>query len=170
MSVHHQHHQAIRGRLGSLYQLFTIFGICATFYINYGVANSGSYEWGMEVGWRWMLGYGVIPGIIFLILLVFVPESPRYLIQKGRDSEAFKTLSRINGDEIAKKETQEIKISIETEKNTSVKQLLKPGLRMAMGVGIFLALFNQVIGMNAVTYYGPDIFRRVGVLKIIRNF
>ncbi|KRG12270.1 sugar porter family MFS transporter [Lederbergia galactosidilytica] len=153
---------AIRGRLGSLYQLFTIFGICATFYINYGVANSGSYEWGMEVGWRWMLGYGVIPGIIFLILLVFVPESPRYLIQKGRDSEAFKTLSRINGDEIAKKETQEIKISIETEKNTSVKQLLKPGLRMAMGVGIFLALFNQVIGMNAVTYYGPDIFRRVG--------
>ncbi|GIN59287.1 arabinose-proton symporter [Lederbergia ruris] len=153
---------AIRGRLGSLYQLFTIFGICMTFYINYGVANSGTYEWGLEIGWRWMLGYGVIPGIVFLILLMFVPESPRYLIQKGRDAEAFKTLSRINGEEIAKKETQEIKVSIETEKNSSVKQLLKPGLRMAMGVGIFLALFNQVIGMNAVTYYGPDIFRRVG--------
>ncbi|GAE29417.1 sugar porter family MFS transporter [Halalkalibacter hemicellulosilyticus] len=152
----------IRGRLGSLYQLFTIFGICATFYINYAVANSGTYAWGLEEGWRWMLGYGVLPGLIFFVLLFFIPESPRYLIQKGREKEAFQTLTRINGEEVAKQEAKEIKVSIETEKNTSVKQLLKPGLRMAMGVGIFLALFNQVIGMNAVTYYGPDIFRSVG--------
>ncbi|MFA9458109.1 sugar porter family MFS transporter [Halalkalibacter sp. AB-rgal2] len=152
----------IRGRLGSLYQLFTIFGICATFYINYAVANSGTYAWGLEEGWRWMLGYGVLPGLIFFVLLFFIPESPRYLIQKGREKEAFETLTRINGEEVAKQEAKEIKVSIETEKNTSVKQLLKPGLRMAMGVGIFLALFNQVIGMNAVTYYGPDIFRSVG--------
>ncbi|MCK0470555.1 sugar porter family MFS transporter [Halalkalibacter sp. APA_J-10(15)] len=152
----------IRGRLGSLYQLFTIFGICATFYINYAVANSGTYAWGLEEGWRWMLGYGVLPGLIFFVLLFFIPESPRYLIQKGREKEAFRTLIRINGEEVAKQEAKEIKVSIETEKNTSIKQLLKPGLRMAMGVGIFLALFNQVIGMNAVTYYGPDIFRSVG--------
>lgn len=152
----------IRGRLGSLYQLFTIFGICATFYVNYGVANSGSYAWGLEEGWRWMLGYGTIPGIIFFILLFFIPESPRYLIQKGKDDEAFHTLKRINGDEVARKEAKEIKASIKVEQSTSIKQLLKPGLRMAMGVGIFLALFNQVIGMNAVTYYGPDIFRSVG--------
>ncbi|WP_304511991.1 sugar porter family MFS transporter [Aquibacillus saliphilus] len=153
---------AIRGRLGSLYQLFTIIGISATFYINYGVANSGTYAWGLEEGWRWMLGYGVFPGLIFFILLFFIPESPRFLMQKGRDSEAFQTLKRINGEIVAKQETKEIKASIETEHNTSIKQLLKPGLRMAMGVGIFLALFNQVIGMNAVTYYGPDIFRMVG--------
>ncbi|WP_163583244.1 sugar porter family MFS transporter [Gracilibacillus saliphilus] len=153
---------AIRGRLGSLYQLFTIFGICATFYINYFVANSGTHEWGLELGWRWMLGYGTIPGIIFLFLLFFIPESPRYLIQKGKDKEAFHILKRINGDEVAKKEAKEIKASIEVEQSSSVKELIKPGLRMAMGVGIFLALFNQVIGMNAVTYYGPDIFRSVG--------
>ncbi|MDG5473183.1 sugar porter family MFS transporter [Jeotgalibacillus sp. ET6] len=153
---------AIRGRLGSLYQLFTIFGICATFYINYGVANSGSYAWGLEEGWRWMLGYGTIPGIIFLILLFFIPESPRYLIKKGRDSEAFQILKRINGETIAKKESKEIKASLDVEQSYSAKELLKPGLRMALGVGIFLALFNQVIGMNAVTYYGPDIFRSVG--------
>lgn len=152
----------IRGRLGSLYQLFTIFGICATFYINYAVANSGTYAWGLEEGWRWMLGYGVFPGLIFFILLFFIPESPRFLMQKGRETEALQTLKRINGETVAKQEAKEIKLSIETEKNTSVKQLLKPGLRMAMGVGIFLALFNQVIGMNAVTYYGPDIFRSVG--------
>ncbi|MBM7604383.1 SP family arabinose:H+ symporter-like MFS transporter [Metabacillus crassostreae] len=153
---------AIRGRLGSLYQLFTIFGICATFYINYGVANSGSHAWALDEGWRWMLGYGVFPGIIFFILLFFIPESPRFLMQKGREKEAYLTLERINGEKVAKQEAKEIKLSIETEKNTSIKQLLKPGLRMAMGVGIFLALFNQVIGMNAVTYYGPDIFRSVG--------
>ncbi|WP_208589536.1 sugar porter family MFS transporter [Gracilibacillus suaedae] len=153
---------AIRGRLGSLYQLFTIFGICATFYINYFVANSGTHEWGLELGWRWMLGYGTIPGIIFLFLLFFIPESPRFLIQKGKDDEAFHILKRINGQEVAKKEAKEIKASIEVEQSSSVKELVKPGLRMAMGVGIFLALFNQVIGMNAVTYYGPDIFRSVG--------
>ncbi|QGH32954.1 sugar porter family MFS transporter [Gracilibacillus salitolerans] len=153
---------AIRGRLGSLYQLFTIFGICATFYINYFVANSGTHEWGLELGWRWMLGYGTIPGIIFLFLLFFIPESPRFLIQKGKDKEAFHILKRINGEEVAKKEAKEIKASIEVEQSSSVKELVKPGLRMAMGVGIFLALFNQVIGMNAVTYYGPDIFRSVG--------
>ncbi|WP_117168586.1 sugar porter family MFS transporter [Paraliobacillus sediminis] len=153
---------AIRGRLGSLYQLFTIIGISITFYINFGVANSGTYEWGLESGWRWMLGYGTFPGIIFLILLFFIPESPRFLIKKGRETEAFQILKRINGEKVAIKEAKEIKHSIDVEKNTSVKQLFKPGLRAAMGVGIFLALFNQVIGMNAVTYYGPDIFRSVG--------
>src|SRR5699024_10028380 len=142
---------AIRGRLGSLYQLFTILGISATFYINYGVANSGTYEWGLEFGWRWMLGYGTIPGVIFLIILFFIPESPRYLVQKKEDKEAFNILSRINGEETATQELKEIKASIEVEQSSSAKELLKPGMRMAMGVGIFLALFNQVIGMNAVT-------------------
>nr|WP_058305951.1 sugar porter family MFS transporter [Gracilibacillus massiliensis] len=153
---------AIRGRLGSLYQLFTILGISATFYINYGVANSGTYEWGLELGWRWMLGYGTIPGIIFLILLFFIPESPRYLVQKKDEKQALHILQRINGEKVAAKELKEIKASIEVEQSSSAKELLRPGLRMAMGVGIFLALFNQVIGMNAVTYYGPDIFRSVG--------
>lgn len=109
-----------------------------------------------------MLGYGTMPGIIFLFLLFFIPESPRFLIQKGKDEKAFLILKRINGEEVAKKEAQEIKASIEVEQSSSVKELVKPGLRMEMGVGIFLALFNQVIGMNAVTYYGPDIFRSVG--------
>lgn len=153
---------AIRGRLGSLYQLFTVLGISITFYINFAVANSGTYEWGLESGWRWMLGYGVFPGIIFLILLFFIPESPRFLIKSGRDTEAFQILTRINGEKVAIKEAKEIKESIEVEDNSSVKQLLKPGLRVALGVGIFLALFNQVIGMNAITYYGPEIFRSVG--------
>lgn len=109
-----------------------------------------------------MLGYGVIPALIFYLTLLFVPESPRYLVQKGRDQEALQVLTNINGSEAAKVEMKAIKHSIDTETNLSMRQLFKPGLRKALGVGIFLALFNQVIGMNAITYYGPEIFRMVG--------
>ncbi|MGG3942770.1 sugar porter family MFS transporter [Peribacillus psychrosaccharolyticus] len=153
---------AIRGRLSSMYQLFTVIGISATFFVNLLVADSGTHEWGVETGWRWMLGYGVIPALIFYLTLLFVPESPRYLVQKGRDQEALQVLTKINGSEAAKVEMKAIKHSIDTETNLSMRQLFKPGLRKALGVGIFLALFNQVIGMNAITYYGPEIFRMVG--------
>lgn len=153
---------AIRGRLSSMYQLFTVIGISATFFVNLIVADSGTHEWGVETGWRWMLGYGVIPALIFYLTLLFVPESPRYLVQKGRDQEALQVLTNINGSEAAKVEMKAIKHSIDTETNLSMRQLYKPGLRKALGVGIFLALFNQVIGMNAITYYGPEIFRMVG--------
>lgn len=153
---------AIRGRLSSMYQLFTVIGISATFFVNLLVADSGTHEWGVETGWRWMLGYGVIPALVFYLTLLFVPESPRYLVQKGRDQEALQVLTNINGSEAAAVEMKAIKYSIDTETNLSMRQLFKPGLRKALGVGIFLALFNQVIGMNAITYYGPEIFRMVG--------
>lgn len=153
---------AIRGRLSSMYQLFTILGISATYFINLAVAGSGTHAWGVETGWRWMLGYGMIPSIIFLVTLFFVPESPRFLVQKGRDEEAFQVLRKINGEEIAEEELASIKKSINVETNTSISQLFQPKLRKVLGIGIFLALFNQVIGMNAVTYYGPEIFKMAG--------
>ncbi|MEY9867221.1 SP family arabinose:H+ symporter-like MFS transporter [Peribacillus sp. B2I2] len=153
---------AIRGRLSSMYQLFTIIGISATFFVNLMVAGSGTHEWGVETGWRWMLGYGVIPALIFFVTLIFVPESPRYLVQKGKDQEALFVLSKINGKKLGQEELKAIKKSIDSETNLSMRQLFKPGLRKALGVGIFLALFNQVIGMNAITYYGPEIFRMGG--------
>jgi MFS transporter, SP family, arabinose:H+ symporter len=154
---------AIRGRLSSMYQLFTILGISVTFFINLAVANSGSHAWGVHTGWRWMLAYGMLPSIIFFLTLIFVPESPRYLVQAGKDEEAFKVLTRINGEKIAKQELAAIKASLSSEANQSLKQLFQPGLRKSLGVGIFLALFNQVIGMNAITYYGPEIFKMSGL-------
>lgn len=153
---------AIRGRLSFMYQLFTIIGISATFFVNLMVAGSGTHEWGVETGWRWMLGYGVIPALIFFVTLIFVPESPRYLVQKGKDQEALFVLSKINGEKLGQEELKAIKKSIDSKTNLSMMQLFKPGLRKALGVGIFLALFNQVIGMNAITYYGPEIFRMGG--------
>jgi MFS transporter, SP family, arabinose:H+ symporter len=104
----------------------------------------------------------VIPALIFFVTLIFVPESPRYLVQKGKDQEALFVLSKINGKKLGQEELKAIKKSIDSETNLSMMQLFKPGLRKALGVGIFLALFNQVIGMNAITYYGPEIFRMGG--------
>lgn len=154
--------KAIRGRLSSMYQLFTILGISATYFVNLAVVNAGTHAWGVETGWRWMLGYGMIPALLFFVMLFFVPESPRYLVQKGKDKEALMILTKINGAKQAEEEFTDIMASINDETNQSLKQLLQPGLRKALGVGIFLALFNQVIGMNAITYYGPEIFRMVG--------
>lgn len=70
---------AIRGSLSSLYQLFTILGISATYFINLAVQRSGTYEWGVHTGWRWMLAYGMVPSVIFFLVLLVVPESPRWL-------------------------------------------------------------------------------------------
>ncbi|WP_019393121.1 sugar porter family MFS transporter [Priestia filamentosa] len=153
---------AIRGRLSSMYQLFTVLGISSTYFVNLAVANAGTHSWGVEAGWRWMLGYGMIPSLLFFLTLLFVPESPRFLIKKGKDQEALSILRRINDKQTADLEMKAIKSSITTETNSSMLRLFQPGLRKALGVGIFLALFNQVIGMNAITYYGPEIFKSVG--------
>ncbi|AEB25611.1 MULTISPECIES: sugar porter family MFS transporter [Bacillus amyloliquefaciens group] len=152
----------IRGSLSSLYQLFTILGISGTYFINLAVQQSGSYEWGVHTGWRWMLAYGMIPSVIFFIVLFLVPESPRWLAKAGRRNEALAVLTRINGEQTAKEEIKQIETSLQLEKMGSLSQLFKPGLRKALVIGILLALFNQVIGMNAITYYGPEIFKMMG--------
>ncbi|CCU60475.1 arabinose-proton symporter AraE [Bacillus subtilis] len=153
---------AIRGSLSSLYQLFTILGISATYFINLAVQRSGTYEWGVHTGWRWMLAYGMVPSVIFFLVLLVVPESPRWLAKAGKTNEALKILTRINGETVAKEELKNIENSLKIEQMGSLSQLFKPGLRKALVIGILLALFNQVIGMNAITYYGPEIFKMMG--------
>ncbi|MDG0764908.1 arabinose-proton symporter AraE [Bacillus halotolerans] len=153
---------AIRGSLSSLYQLFTILGISATYFINLAVQRSGTYEWGVQTGWRWMLAYGMVPSVIFFLVLLVVPESPRWLAKAGRTKEALSILTRINGETVAKEELKNIENSLKIEQMGSLSQLFKPGLRKALIIGILLALFNQVIGMNAITYYGPEIFKMMG--------
>lgn len=98
---------------------------------------------------------------LFIVLLI-VPESPRWLAKAGRRNEALAVLTRINGEQTAKEEIKQIETSLQLEKMGSLSQLFKPGLRKALVIGILLALFNQVIGMNAITYYGPEIFKMMG--------
>ncbi|MFD0048365.1 sugar porter family MFS transporter [Actinomycetes bacterium NPDC127524] len=151
-----------RGRLGSLDQLAISIGQSVVFFINAAVANQGGQHWNVTTGWRWMLGIGAAPAIIFFFLLFFVKESPRWLEKKGRSDEALQILNRIHLDgNDAKKEHTEIKDAISKE-DGSIKDIFKPGLRKALMIGVVVAFLSQWAGINAIMYYAPKIFQAGG--------
>lgn len=150
-----------RGRLVALNQLAVVTGIFVVYFVNMGIAGMGDHAWGVENAWRWMFGVGVIPGVIFLVLLFFVPESPRWLITQGRPADSLPILVKIHGEELARQEVLDIKESFK-EKQGSLRDLFKPGLRLALIVGVMLAVLQQVTGINAVMYYAPEIFKQAG--------
>lgn len=150
-----------RGRLVALNQFAIVTGIFLTYFVNSGIASQGSDAWDISTGWRWMFGVGAVPGLIFMVLLFLVPESPRWLIKQGKPEKALNILLRIHGEEAAKQEVLEIKESFRQEKS-SLRELFKPGLRFAMFVGIGLAILQQVTGINAILYYAPEILKQTG--------
>jgi len=150
-----------RGTLVTSYQLAIVLGINLIYFINMLIAGAGNEQWNIEFGWRYMLGSEVIPAALFLIALFFVPESPRWLASKNRDAEALDILEKLNGREHANQVLQDVKQTLHTEKGT-VAELFAPGLRTAMIIGLFLALFSQITGINAIIYYAPEIFKSVG--------
>lgn len=150
-----------RGRLVALNQLATVTGIFLVYFVNSGIAGLGNDAWDINSAWRWMFGVGVVPGVLFLVLLLFVPESPRWLIKQGRPAEALPILLKIHGDDLARQEVLDIKASFKQE-NASLRQLFSPGLRTALIVGVALAVLQQVTGINAIMYYAPEIFKETG--------
>jgi SP family arabinose:H+ symporter-like MFS transporter len=150
-----------RGRLVSLYQLAIVLGINLIYFVNLRIAAMGDETWNVELGWRYMLASGMLPAVLFLALLFFVPESPRWLVAKGRKGEALDILIKVNGEEAAPEVFNEITDALRHETGT-LKELFKPGLRMAMIVGVMLALFSQITGINAIIYYAPEIFKSAG--------
>ncbi|MBX2966590.1 MAG: sugar porter family MFS transporter [Cyclobacteriaceae bacterium] len=150
-----------RGTLVTLYQLAIVIGINLIYFINLLIAGAGDEQWNIDLGWRYMLGSETIPALLFLIALFFVPESPRWLASKNRNAEAMKILEKVNGKERAGEVMQEIKQTFTEEKGT-IGELFAPGLRTAMIIGVFLALFSQITGINAIIYYAPEIFKSVG--------
>lgn len=154
----------IRGLLAFSYQLLAVCGIFLTNVINYIIASHGSNDWDIATGWRWMLGLGAIPAAAFLLAMRRAPESPRFLIQIGRTDEGFAVLEHILGTERARLRTDDIQASVklETEMSHEFHDSFRPGLRRALAIGIFLAVFNQFIGMNAISYYGPVMFSDLG--------
>jgi len=146
----------IRGKLVSWNQFAIIFGMVVVYFVNYSIARGQADDWINSTGWRWMFGSETIPAILFLLLLFFVPESPRFLVLKKQESRALQLLQKINpasADEVL----SDIKASL-TEKR--VPWLTFGGLVIV--VGILLSVFQQFVGINVVLYYAGDIFRSMG--------
>ena len=146
-----------RGRLVSLNQLTIVIGILIAFFSNYLLVNTG------ENNWRWMLCVMALPALLFFVALFFVPESPRWLALKGKTKQALQTLEKINGNEIAIREMEVISNSLKNKSDGSFKAVFSPALRMPLVVGIGLAFFQQITGINTIMYYAPLIFEKSGL-------
>ena len=151
----------IRGTLVTLYQLAIVIGINLVYYINLQIASSGDAQWNLDIGWRIMLASEVIPALLFFIMLFFIPESPRWLASKGKIDSAKAIIEKINGQNKSAELLNEIQDSFKEEKG-SILVLFTSGLRMAIVVGMFLAFFSQITGINAIIYYAPEIFKNIG--------
>lgn len=147
----------IRGKLVSWNQFAIIFGMLVVYFVNYFIAKGKALEWINEVGWRWMLASETIPASLFLILLIFVPETPRFLVMNGNEEKAQTILSKILDPERAKIVMQDVRQSLVTK---HAPWLSYGGLIII--IGILLSVFQQFIGINVVLYYAGDIFRSMG--------
>jgi len=151
----------IRGRMVSYNQFAIIFGMVVVYLVNYFIAAQGNEMWNIQTGWRWMFGSEAIPAIIFLILLFFVPESPRWLAKNKQKEDSLFILNRIGGIEYAKKEFEEIRFTLSHD-TESFTQIFKKGFRIVLIIGIVLAILQQVTGINVFLYYAPEIFKKLG--------
>ena len=145
-----------RGRLITIYQLGIVTGILIIYIVNYLIATTHDHSWNVEIGWRWMFGSGLIPSILFMILLAGIPETPRWLTLRGRTKEAHDISKLLPDSDTAAGEEST------TGGNAGLAQLFKPGLRRALFIGIALAVFSQISGINVIMYYAPMIFKSAG--------
>ena len=163
-----------RGRLVSLYQLAVTIGFLGAYLVNYqllGYSMSNPDDstgwWNLvfvsEV-WRGMLGMETLPAIMFFIIIFFIPESPRWLILKGKEEKATNILERIyTSSKEALFQLTETKSVLSSESKSEWKLLLQPGIRKAVIIGVCIAVLGQFMGVNAVLYYGPSIFENAGL-------
>ena len=150
----------IRGRMVTYYQLAIVIGFFVVFLATYFIGNDLSEAENIEFGWRRMFWSELIPSILFLVLLFIVPKSPRWLALKGKDADALAILKKINGDDIASKEMTRIKASLnETNDGIKVNYFAK-GILAIVAIGTVLSVLQQFTGINAVLYYGADIFEK----------
>lgn len=163
----------IRGRMVALYQFAITLGILCAYFGNallLGNIDSTSFTEGSllhtifvaEV-WRSMFGSEAIPALLFFGAMFLVPESPRWYASKNRNEEAGIVLAKINGHEVAKNELRSIKAAIEKEEGASWSALMHSGIKVAVFVGVALALLSQFTGINAIIYYGPRIMEEAGL-------
>jgi len=147
----------IRGKMVSWNQFAIIFGMLIVYFVNYSIALQGNDSWLMNIGWRWMFASETIPALLFFGLLLFVPETPRYLVMKNKEDKAYSMLSRLSGENTARKILDDIKESLKI----TDAPWLSYGWKLIV-IGILLSVFQQFVGINVVLYYAPEIFRNMG--------
>jgi SP family xylose:H+ symportor-like MFS transporter len=151
-----------RGALVGNYQLAIVIGIVVVYFVNYFIALQGDADWNLNIGWRWMFGSEIIPSILFLIFIFLIPESPRWLFQKGETSKAIVVLQKLNTAEEVAQVQSEIENSLHQEDKNQWKHLGNPIFKKVLFVGVGLSIFQQLTGINAILYYAPEIFKSLG--------
>lgn len=162
---------AIRGRLASLQQLAIVFGLFASFLSNYLIAQAagGASEmfWLGHAAWRWMFWVEALPAAAFFAGALLIPESPRFLVAKGRVEEASRIFARTVGGNVATL-IQEVKQSLAGSAKARVNDLLEPGsfrIRAIVWIGIGLSVFQQFVGINVIFYYGEVLWEAAGATE-----
>ncbi|MCX6912019.1 MAG: sugar porter family MFS transporter [Verrucomicrobia bacterium] len=150
----------LRGRLVSVNQIAIVGGILVVYFVNYFIARYGDQAWNETVGWRWMFASGALPAIAFALLLLRIPESPRWLVEMGRAEEAKAILTKVAGEDFAQSELASIRAALSTERGNWA-ELFSRELRLPLVVGILLAILQQVTGINVFLYFGTTIFKNM---------
>ncbi|MDB5449917.1 MAG: D-xylose transporter XylE [Phenylobacterium sp.] len=147
-----------RGRLVTFQQMAIVIGITVVYFVNWAIASQGDTAWIRTVGWRWMLASEAIPAAAFFLLLLGAPDSPRWYVMKGQHEKALAVLKRLTHDEALANATL---AEIEETLVTPTRPLFSFGA-LVLVVGVMLSIFQQVVGINAVLYYGPLMFENAG--------
>jgi SP family arabinose:H+ symporter-like MFS transporter len=153
---------AKRGRLGTLFQFGIVSGIFLTLFINARIQGAGDEAWNTTSGWRWMLAAEVLPAVGLLALLFVVPESPRWLLTRGREDEARGIFDRVSGAAHAEEQIQAAR-AVGAEEEGSLRELFSARFRRPLVIAVVLMAVSQFSGINAIMYYSTKIFTTAGV-------
>lgn len=163
----------IRGRLVSLNQFAIVVGILLAQVANWQIARpipdhlshmAFLQTWNVQYGWRWMFCAVVVPAVLFTVMSLFIPESPRWLLTKGQDGSAHSVLSRVGGPAYALSEVTSIKRMLQAEAGmkASWRDLRMPGVRKILMIGVALAVLQQWTGINILFNYAAEVYRSAG--------
>ncbi len=159
---------SLRGRLATLQQLAIVLGLFAAFLSNYLIANAAGGAEGILMfdlaAWRWMFWAELVPAGLFLIGVLFIPESPRYLVAQGKLKHAKTVFNKISNDD-ADTQISDVKQSLQSDKKPSIRDLFIDGSKKVhpiVWVGVALSVFQQFVGINVVFYYGSELWQAAG--------
>lgn len=150
----------VRGRCVTLYQLGIVVGILAAVFVNMLIQRMGDEVWNITTGWRWMFLAGIVPAILFGLMILPAVESPRWLMKMGRRDQAIDVLTKMNGADAALREAAEIENSLATEEG-HISELFTT-FRRPLLLGIMLAGLQQISGITPIFSFLPEIFRTAG--------